>query len=130
VEGGAHRRASTGGDGGRGGAALSCARANAWEKGVRGARWGVGAPLLGPPGDQLLRMQHGQGARGACTPARRGYCGATTWPALRRGATWPGVGEGASTHLEPTVSAYGRKYAGRVGTPRRTDVAARARGRV
>jgi hypothetical protein len=65
VEGGAHRRASAGGDGGRDGAALSCARVNAREDGVRGARKGVGAPRLGPPGYQLLRMQHRQGARAA-----------------------------------------------------------------
>jgi hypothetical protein len=62
-------------------------------------------------------------ARGACMPARRGCCSAATWPALRCRATWLGVGEGASTHPGPTVSAYGRNYAGRVGTPRRVDVA-------
>jgi hypothetical protein len=42
VDSGAHRRASAGGDDGRGGTALSCARANAREEGVRGARRRLG----------------------------------------------------------------------------------------
>jgi hypothetical protein len=98
-----------------------------------GSAWraqGVGAPRLDPLGGQLLRMQRGKGARGACTPARRCCRGAVTGPALRRGATWSGVGEGVSTHPGPTASAYGRKYAGRVGNAearRRCDQSARAR---
>jgi hypothetical protein len=41
VDGGAHRRATTSGDGGRGVAALSCARANAGEEQCVGRRAGL-----------------------------------------------------------------------------------------
>jgi hypothetical protein len=42
VDSGVHQRASAGGDGGRGEAALSCARANAREEGVHGERRRLG----------------------------------------------------------------------------------------
>jgi hypothetical protein len=41
VEGGAHRRAPSSGDGGRGGAALCCARANVREERREGRRAGL-----------------------------------------------------------------------------------------
>jgi hypothetical protein len=132
VDSGAHRRASAGGDSGRVGAALSCARANAREEGVGGVRRRLGTSL-GPAGwPAAAHAARARRARNVCAPARRCCRDAVAGPALGRGATWPGVGEGSSMHPRPTASAYDRKYAGRVGNAearRRRDVAARARGR-
>jgi hypothetical protein len=81
--------------------------------------WGAS---LGPTGRTAAAHATRAGRARLVTAVRRSCHGTATWPALRRGATWPGVGEGASTHPGPTASPYGRKYAGRVGAPRRADV--------
>jgi hypothetical protein len=118
VDGGAHQRASAGGDGRSGGVPLSCAQANAREEGVCGAR--------------RRGASHGPTGWPAEAHAARCCRGTVTGPALGRGATGSGVGEGAGMHRVPTASAYGRKYVGRVGNVeahRRRDVTTRARGR-
>jgi hypothetical protein len=84
VDGGAHWRASAGGDGGCDGAALSCARANAREEGVRGVRRRLGR-LAWARRLACYRACSVGRARGVCAPARRCCRGAVAGPALGAG---------------------------------------------
>jgi hypothetical protein len=89
-------------------------------------------PHLGLRNGQVPRMRHCQGARGVWTPARRGGCGVATWPALRRGATWLGMGVRKHVSSGPLVSAYDHSTPAGGGDSearRRRAVAARACGR-
>jgi hypothetical protein len=78
-------------------------------------------PHLGLRNGQVPRMRHCQGARGVWTPARRGGCGVATWPALRRGATWLGMGVRKHVSSGPLVSAYDHSTPAGGGTPKRAD---------
>jgi hypothetical protein len=78
VDSGAHQRATTGGDGGRGGVALSCARANArWEECV-GRRAGLLARMharwLARLGPGVLREARGPRDGGRTTRPSRRLC--------------------------------------------------------
>jgi hypothetical protein len=78
---GAHRRAPTGGDGGRGGAALSCARANARREECVGRRLGLKAHMhvkwLGRLGPSALGAAcgHRDGVRTARPGRQKRACG-------------------------------------------------------
>jgi hypothetical protein len=74
VDSGAHRRASAGGDDGHGGAALSCARANAREEGVHGTRRRLGCLAWARRVASCPACSAGRGG------ARRVYAGAALLP--------------------------------------------------
>jgi hypothetical protein len=123
VEGGAHQRAPSGGDGGRGGAALCCAWANAREEEVCGAHLRLG----------WLSWARRAASCCACSAvralARRVYAVAARLPwrghlaRLEARGHLVRCGRVPARIPGPRASAYGRKYADRVGTPRCADVA-------
>jgi hypothetical protein len=99
VDGGAHKRASAGGDNGHCGAARCCARANAREEDSLGRREGLLARMHASWLGQL-----GRGALGATRGQRR----------LPNGAARPAAAHGCGPghdgqHVVHAVTAYGRR---------------------